>query len=608
MEEGYYDSTQIENWGIDAVGAIINQTDTLRRYFKENDKTPLWDGNVIIYKSRNKSKKNILGYVNVQLKGKLDTEEELKKENISYIVEINDLIKYKENSGTIYFVTLINKHDTHQQTIFYDTLTSRKIRGYIKGKEQQETCTINLKRLPHSKYEIQTIFYNFFNEAKLGDIEPISLDNIPSLLKENVDISACITQYISEDGMKSSPIDRILNSELFWTAKFPNHPIPIPIDFGSGTILSIIYKDDLPSILVNGEKYDKYYSIDRNKNRTMYKFGKSTTLEIPTSLKGINIKFSPADLLSDRIKDFNFFINLIETSEIKFEGKEPLILGEIKSDKSFEIEEAKEELDFYKSVDEFWKTMKVYDNFDIGNINSNSSLKELQILMNSINGKKKIHISSTGLENVHLLKKDISNFKILLFIEGVEQEKCFYKIYNYFDYKANYKITRNDDEHITSKYSVLNVDDFIELSNIDFSNILPSYKELLPFNNKIYNPANYDLLNLLLAYDKRNELTFILDAAKDLASWILEKGCDVVPYDISVINYLQIIKRQRKLSVDEIKILYDISEKSDILTHKIGANILLENYKVAQIQFDQLEEEDRNSFKLFPIYFFWKES
>ena len=39
---------------------------------------------------------------------------------------------------------------------------------------------------------------------------------------------------------------------------------------------------------------------------------------------------------------------------------------------------------------------------------------------------------------------------------------------------------------------------------------------------------------------------------------------------------------------------------------KLGANLLLENYIVARIQFEQLCEQDKEAFRSFPIYKFWK--
>jgi len=605
MKDYQYNSDQIEQWGADAVGAVLSQTDTLRRFIKENDKTPLWDGIVIIYKSSNWTKENIIGTASVQVKGKLATKEELIAERISFPVDIVDLVKYQKNFGTIFFVTKINRQDTTQHTIYYETLTPKKIRSYIKGKENQATCTIKLKKLPIDKYEIQSIFYNFYREISLGDIPPISLDEL-SARKDVVKITAGTTKFSPKD-KQPSIIDVLLNNELFWTAELANHPTPIPIDLGTATELSITSKEGIPPIIVDGEKYDNYLSITKNKNSTIYKFGKSTTLEIPKNADRAKIKFTSSDLLSDRIKDLSFIISLIDARKIRLEGKDDINLGEIILDNPFDLDAAKAELNYYKRVDEFWKSLKVFDDFDIGNIDSNSSLDELNLLMESMNGKKSVHIDIDGDHPYYLYKKQVSNFKIILLLETVDQEKCMYKIYNYFDHKGSVKIVRGNIENISSKYSALDSDDFIELSNIDFSDILHSYKEILPLNNRIYDPANYDLLNLLLAYDKhKDHPAIILKTAKDIAGWLLEESGEILSDEIKIINYLQTVKRERELTTEENCKLYDIAEKTDNIMYKLGANLLLENYKVARLQFEELKDEEKELFKSFPIYHFWQ--
>ena len=605
MNKDQYNATQIEQWGVDAVGVTLSHTDTLRCSLNVNDKIPIWDGDVLIYKSNKQNNDNLVGKVSVQLKGKLATKKELAKDSISYPVKIVDLVIYQKNCGTIYFVTLINKHNNFQKTIYYETLTPKQIRYYIKGKQNQITGTIKLKRLPQDKYIIQSIFYNFFLECSLGDIPPISLDELSSI-KDNIKISASVTQFLPE-GSKPSPVDVLLNNELLWTAKIPNHPIPIPIDLGTRTELTLILKEGLPPILVNGERYDNYLSITRNKNSTVYKFGQSTTLETPNNSKGINIKFSLSGLLSDRIKDLVFMINLIETHKIRTEEVDIFKLGEIITDNPVEVEEAKNILDFHKRIDSFWKSMKVKDDFDIGKIDINSSLIELDLLMKSMNGKEPVHIDTEEKQPYYLLRKEVSNFKILLFLESVDQKNNLYNIYNYFDHTETVKIRRNNTENISSKYSALNSDDYIELSNIDFSDILPSFKKVISLNNRVYDPANYDLLNLLLAYDKHEDHpSFILEIAKDIASWLLEEGGEVLPYEFRIINYLQTIKRERELTVEEIKKLYEVSEKTDSLMNKLGANLLLENYKVARLNFEELKDEEKELFKSFPIYRFWQ--
>ena len=60
------------------------------------------------------------------------------------------------------------------------------------------------------------------------------------------------------------------------------------------------------------------------------------------------------------------------------------------------------------------------------------------------------------------------------------------------------------------------------------------------------------------------------------------------------------------MPVEEIKKLYEVSEKTDSLMNKLGANLLLENYKVARLQFGELKDEEKVSFKSFPIYRFWE--
>ena len=158
LNNNQYNDTQIEQWGVDAIANVLSETSTLRRFLKENDKTPLWDGAVLIYKDNNWENENIIGTVSVQAKGRLATRKELAKDSISYSVEIVALANYQKNFGTIYFVTLINKQKIQNKSVYYETLTPRKIRSYIKGKEHQETCTIKLNRLPKDKLKIQSIF------------------------------------------------------------------------------------------------------------------------------------------------------------------------------------------------------------------------------------------------------------------------------------------------------------------------------------------------------------------------------------------------------------------------------------------------------------------
>lgn len=138
-------------------------TDTLSQFIDENDKTPSWDGSVIIYKNNKRENSNIIGKVAIQVKGRL--ENKIKHSEYAFSADMVDLLNYKNNGGVIFFLVLINKQKYSQRKIYYETLTPLKIRGHITGHEGQGSRTIKLKELPKEKHKIQTVFLNFYHDS-----------------------------------------------------------------------------------------------------------------------------------------------------------------------------------------------------------------------------------------------------------------------------------------------------------------------------------------------------------------------------------------------------------------------------------------------------------
>jgi hypothetical protein len=601
-----YNNKQIEDWATIAVKDSLSMTDTLSQFIKENDKTPSWDGDVLIYKSNKTDKKDIIGKVTVQVKGEMT--DNINREECSFSVDMADLVNYKNDGGTIYFVVLIDKNNPSKRRVFYDTLTPLKIDNYIEGHKNQNSRVIKLKRLPGDKYAIQTIFYNFYQDSKkqhsFSSITPIKLRTLSSS-NDIVEITSSLTIF-SPNKKLPSPIQTFLNNEVYWYAKIANSPILHPVELCS--VMSVVSKDGFPPIIVNENRYDNYMSETQTKDDITIQFGESTTLVFIKNGRGAKLDYKLTGLLSNRIKDLNFIISILETGVIVFGENKKVDLGEMVAKTPFDIVSAKKELESYKRIDQFWKSLHVEADFDIGNIDSNSSLEELFLLMKSINGKQTIHINLDGEHTGYLLHKSMSNFQILLFLDAVDKKKSLYNVYNFFDYKGIFKVARGNTEYFASHYSVLSPDDYIELSNIDLSKMLPSYKDLNDRDVNIFEAANYDLLNLLFAYDKHTDHPIeILNTAKDIASWLLNESADNLHAEIKMINYLQTIKRERELSSEENKRLYEITEnENSSLMFKLGANLLLENHKVARIQFEQLCEQDKEAFRSFPIYKFWK--
>lgn len=604
MRNTNYNNKQIEDWATIAVKDCISMTDTLSQFIKDNDKTPSWDGDVIIYKGKNINKGDIVGKVTVQVKGEMA--KNINREEYSFSVDMADLVNYKNDGGTIYFVVLIDKNNPNKRRVFFDALTPLKIDNYTKGHENQNSRVIQLKRLPSDKYAIQNIFYNFYQDRKkqhsFSNIAPIRLNEL-SLRNDIVGITSSLRIFSPDNNI--FPIQEFLSNEVYWYAKIANSPIPHPVELFSMTVIS---KDGFPPIIVNGEKYDNYVIEKITKDDITLLFGQSTSFHFTKKEKSARIDFKLSGLLRNRIKDLNFIISVIENGVIVFGENKKINLGKMFSDAPFDIVSAKKELAFYNRVEQFWKSLNVLDDFDIGNIDSNSSIEELNLLMKSINGKKPIRANINGENSGYFLRKNISNFRILFLLDVIDKKKSLCNIYNLFDYQGFFKIGRGNKEHISSQYSVLTADDYLELSNINHTKMLQSYKDLINLSDDIFEPANFDLLNLLLAYDKQNNHRVeILNTAKEIANWILNDGGEKLPEEIKIINYLQVIKRERELTEEENIKLYKIADnKNNTLMIKLGANLLLENYKVARIQFEHLDEHDKEVFRSFPIYKFWR--
>ena len=156
----------------------------------------------------------------------------------------------------------------------------------------------------------------------------------------------------------------------------------------------------------------------------------------------------------------------------------------------------------------------------------------------------------------------------------------------------------------TSIFSILEKDDYINVSNINQEIILDSYRRLSNFDH-IYQIAVLDMLKMLLAYDNKPSKE-LFSLIKDISDWIFEESKDNIPIEIKLLNRLQIIKRERDFNEGEKAQLVQLNENSDVEC-KLAANILLGYKDAARIYFNKLSKERQEIFKSFPIYRFYKD-
>jgi hypothetical protein len=140
--------------------------------------------------------------------------------------------------------------------------------------------------------------------------------------------------------------------------------------------------------------------------------------------------------------------------------------------------------------------------------------------------------------------------------------------------------------------------------------VLPEYITKLEFDRKkfikemnISNQNEMDLVNLyVLAFIAEYDIS---KECEDLeyANELNEKLLQYAPHqNINLINKLQIKKRKEQLEESEKELLFSLKQDPDIKLHT-AVCILLEQYDEAAYCLKNMEIEDREAFKRWPIYY-----
>lgn len=606
-------NTSIESLAISAVMSSIASTKTLQPSILSNDREPSWDGFVYLYENSKHIKENMVGRVPVQVKGKLVIE--IPKDEISFSAEVSDLNNYKNDKGIIYFVVCINKNQTAEKKIFYKTLTSIEIAILLKDIKNKKHKAIRLKKFPKNSSSKSTIFHNFH----IDSTKQLSFKNSTPLRFEDI-LNDKSIKKITASGIFFSPTNKkniriedvILEQKPFFYAIKEGVSIPIPIE--NYKDISFISTLESP-IIINNKKYFNYIKTVESKYEMQFLMGDSMKiLYCKKESKFTKVSFTPSSSLKNRIKDLSFLIQISEERKIKFKNIEiPFFIDKIPD---FNIKSIKDDLLVLVSVQKDLKVLNVKDDLILDEIiNNTSAWKEFKLILDSVIRGKHVKLSVKSQKSNQLIMKSISNINLLLFCEKTEDKTSLYKLYSFLEIKnLLIKLTYIADkniEHIATPFSAsistLTTEDFLKISNINYSKILQDYKDVLHINPKIYEVANIDLLYLLNAYDKSlGQKKELLEVAEKIAKWILEED-DKMPLEMKQINYLQVIKRRRLLNKEEYKVLINIVEDSSAEKQlKVASYLLLDNQISAESHFVELDKTSQNLFKEYPVYRFWE--
>lgn len=621
-------SKRVESRAVCEVGVAIEKSDRLEAYITKNDKTPSWDGEVLVYRDSSESKDNIIGKVPVQVKGKVCDDHT--KGEISFSMEIADLQNYKNGGGCFLFVVYIAK-DFQKTKIYYSALAPIELCRLLRDtKEGQKEKCVKLQEFPSQKEKIFSIFSfcveNFEKQASFArDDAYLSFSDVDDLFKKGL-VERMQLSVECSSSERNDPVGAWLKNKSYMYLKTLECKILQPVAFTSE---QAVYKAANTGkkfmIEIDGKLYVGGNVIrgkgSKNNEKTILSFLDGLILEFDTDeISNVTLTHKyrsnricmvvhQLDFLLATLKKGSF--NIIDADN----GKKVCESKVLKSD--FDIQKLERGVRYFKRVEELFKMLHCADDANINDF-KDEDWGKLNILMLGLLDKKpvKCDFKDDSKKDLRYVQTyyEVGGLKFMIVLEKCS-EKGEYKIYDFFspDFQLLCGVyDRKCPANIfpTSHFVQLQKNDFLTLSNINFDVLLPSFKNK-EHNSKTFLIANdVFLLKLLNAYDEAtgSRKDKLLKVCKEFCDWISEAPDDELDWQIKTLNVFQTIKRCRELSEYEIKTLWSIVNKED--TKKdiiVGAYLLLDKQELAKEEFEKLSEEEQKNLKKYPIFRFWKE-
>lgn len=566
----------IEGIAVQRVKREILKYDCLKDYINTNDKTPMWDGEVYIYKENSKYKANedFRGKISVQVKGHKVTK--IKSGNSKYSIDVEYLRAYqKDKKGVLLFV--VEMTDSENNQIYYANLLPVDLKEILERvKENQNTISIDIRPIKEkSPSSMKMICLNFLrNSNEQMNIEIKNIDEIDKVNKVEFTVvgeEKYLEDYLFNNDIYSYAFDEITNKK---------YALPKLKEIQK-------YQTNKVDVKIKDKLYYSQITIIKNREEEYILYGKSTKMYLDKN----KINFKLKGNVYERINDAKFIIDLLKNREITVKDKNislPVNIEKIQKEKY--IDSLTHDLNYLNKMKNLFEKFNIKFEKDIDSLDK-KSLTNLKRFAKLNDG-----ILIDGLKESGIYFIEIAGYCVAFFVSVDSNKKV--EVYNYFDDLSGkmrvFYLDKDKNQIPISPYINLTAENLISFSNINIDIMKKSF-DSPEYSEETCLRYNLWLLELIKAYDKSNEQKWL-----EFAEYLIDRILIFSNSSLYRINKLQIIKRRRKLNQEEKDELYEIkeNEKDDMI--QCGIAILLENSSDFERYFNKLENRDK--FKKFPIY------
>ena len=459
------DRSIIEDKGINAVSEYLSDIGYIKPYLSSNDKTPMWDGSLFVYKSKEDFNNERFDYrIPVQVKAS-EFDGDVFPETTSFSIEVTDLQNYLKDGGLVFFKVLVKGKE---KEVYCSFLTKPRIEDIISSCKEQMTKSVSLSKAPqngnevleklkriyilrdHSLLDLSTLENRSDYKFRI-QLEHLSLDTDPQeyLATHYVDALFSLDGVPGEFYPKGGPVKIESSTSIIKDVTIGGHAY-----FNS---FAITYKNDGKHFIAGC--FDIIISYDSSPKP-------QTTIHVVLK----------ASTLGDVINELNSIQSFMHHKSINF--------GNIKFDfkehdfSSAPQKEWEESLQYWNDVKKLFAVLKVKPSFAPGKLNEEDN-RQLETLIHGILHRNIVY-GDYG--ESHLSTFDIGSQKILVYAEHLQGRE--FKLFDIYEHLCAGYVDEDGNHRPTPILSLIFEQKTLP-SNVQLDKIVQTYKSYKKKNPQI---------------------------------------------------------------------------------------------------------------------------
>lgn len=584
---------RIEELAITNLKKVLLRSKYVIPQISENDKTPSFDGELLVYSTEDHTKDRMEGLIPVQVKG---VTVEALTGKCTYPFAWADLENYYKDKGCLFFVVQLLGSDDEQYRIYYKEwplLELQKILQKYPSPRAHETISLPLSEFPTQKDAIDSFLFNFCNDMR-KQLVVNGWTQLPSL--QELDGSQLEIQLTAFGADKLQPLQVLTKEARYLYKRTPQGLFPV----SEGKVkISVNTEQDMP-VSVNGVRYYDICTGTHQDGKVIYHIGDSFEFEFLEKNARYSVNLSNS--LRKRLYDLRFLLAAIEHGSFEIAQHIHLGMGELAADK----ETVKQWKGYYGDVEfyvRFLDRVGVQEDLFISQLKNGEEVWLTKLANGVLSGE----VYECKKPESMFCVTPIGNLQILLVYEeiGHNDEGYQYKLHSLKEIKLEIPSKTEGEEGrevpVISYVRHEKPEMLGTISNLDWERLVNEYERLVDKDREFYTElANEDMLAMIDQYDKTGKGELLKNAMR-VQDWLAKQTKDRLSRQSMVLNRLQIVRRMRPLRDEEREELAKIIAKSKHAQMKYGAYLLMGDKINAKYWYGRLKDEERKEIDGRPI-------